>query len=180
MDIANALQTASDLLKDWVEATNTPEVNRLDVVIQRTHLIQCVTALIEHNWGYLSAITGLDHPDVIISGSQEKQWDHLAEDSELQNIGAPHQGYVEVLYHFCEGAAVVTLRVRLPHSAVSIPSVCSLIPSATLYERELIEMFGVEVLGTPNTDRLLLPDDWPKGVYPMRKDFNGFEASEPE
>jgi NADH-quinone oxidoreductase subunit D len=31
-------------------------------------------------------------------------------------------------------------------------------------------MFGVDVVGTPNPDRLFLPDDWPDGVYPLRKD----------
>jgi ech hydrogenase subunit E len=33
-----------------------------------------------------------------------------------------------------------------------------------------MEMFGVVVEGTPNTNRLFLPDDWPDGVYPLRKD----------
>jgi Ni,Fe-hydrogenase III component G len=36
------------------------------------------------------------------------------------------------------------------------------------------------VLGTPNTDRLVLSDDWPKGVYPLRKDFTGLELSSGE
>ena len=33
-----------------------------------------------------------------------------------------------------------------------------------------MEMFGVVVDGTPNPSRLFLPDDWPDGVYPLRKD----------
>jgi Ni,Fe-hydrogenase III component G len=52
-----------------------------------------------------------------------------------------------------------------------IPTVCNLIPSAIFFERELIEMFGITVEGTPNTDHLFLPDEWPEGVYPLRKDF---------
>jgi Ni,Fe-hydrogenase III component G len=32
-------------------------------------------------------------------------------------------------------------------------------------------MFGNTVAGTPNTARLFLPDEWPDGVYPLRKDF---------
>ena len=52
-----------------------------------------------------------------------------------------------------------------------VPSVCAIIPSASFFERELIEMFGITVDGTPNRDRLFLPDDWPQGVYPLRKDF---------
>ena len=35
-------------------------------------------------------------------------------------------------------------------------------------------MFGMTITGTPNTEKLLLPDDWPDGVYPLRKSFHGF------
>ncbi|MCX7976926.1 MAG: NADH-quinone oxidoreductase subunit C, partial [Bellilinea sp.] len=52
-----------------------------------------------------------------------------------------------------------------------LPSICPLIPSATLGERELMEMFGVKVEGTPDTSRLILADSWPEGVYPLRKSF---------
>ena len=83
---------------------------------------------------------------------------------------------MEVLYQFCEGPAVTTLRVTVPYSKAVIPTVCGIIPSATLYEREIIEMFGITIEGTPNTDKLLLPDDWPDKVYPMRKEFTGFGA----
>jgi Ni,Fe-hydrogenase III component G len=77
---------------------------------------------------------------------------------------------LEVLYHFCEGKAIATLRIRLPRSAARIDSVCEVIPSASFFERELSEMLGIEVIGAPNSARLFLPDDWPEGVYPLRKD----------
>jgi Ni,Fe-hydrogenase III component G len=76
-----------------------------------------------------------------------------------------------VLYHFCQDAAVATLRVPLPREAPVVPSICGLIPSASLFERELMEMFGVVCEGTPDPRRLFLPDDWPDGTYPLRKDF---------
>ena len=41
-----------------------------------------------------------------------------------------------------------------------------MIPSATLYEREAGELFGVDFVGTPNTEHLLLPDDWPAWCLP--------------
>ena len=90
------------------------------------------------------------------------------------------EGQIEVLYHFCEGAAIATLRVMVNYSNAVVPSICPVYPSATLYEREMIEMFGVEITGTPNTDKLVLPDDWPAGVYPLRKSFTGFETSSSE
>jgi Ni,Fe-hydrogenase III component G len=33
-------------------------------------------------------------------------------------------------------------------------------------------MFGVTVVGLRNVEHLYLPDDWPAGVYPLRKDHN--------
>ncbi len=70
-----------------------------------------------------------------------------------------------------DSAAVVVLRVPLPRDGASVPSVCGPIPSATLYEREFIEMFGVACVGTPNSERLFLPEQWPADAHPLRKDF---------
>jgi len=145
MDHHSTLQIASVLLAPWAEGTQTPEPNRLDIAIAPSDLAMAVAALCGPRWGYLTAITGLD-------------------------LGA-EAGAIEVLYHFCAGAAVVTLRVRTPRMSPSVPSICPIIPSASFFERELSEMFGVVVVGTPNPDRLYLPDDWPAGVYPLRKDF---------
>ncbi len=146
MNTESALTTAGQLLAPWADSTNSPETNRLDVNLAPKNLISAAEALVNNRWGYLSAITGVD-------------------------LGV-EAGEFEVLYHFCKGAAITTLRVRLPRQNPSIPSVCSVIPSATLFERELMEMFGITVAGTPNTDRLILPEDWPDGVYPLRKDFS--------
>jgi len=32
-------------------------------------------------------------------------------------------------------------------------------------------MLGVAVIGAPDEGRLFLPDDWPDGVFPLRKEF---------
>jgi Ni,Fe-hydrogenase III component G len=131
-------------LSPWTRESRTPEPNRLDVTVESRDLPSAVRALDEAGWGYLAGITGLDQgvePDII-----------------------------EVLYHFCEGAAVVTIRVHTPRECASVPTICDIIPSATLYERELAEMLGVEVQGMDYRVHLFLPDDWPPDVYPLRKD----------
>jgi Ni,Fe-hydrogenase III component G len=145
MDDETTLQTARQLLAQWTQATTTPEPHRLDVIVSTADLVAAVTALRQARWGYLSAITGLD-------------------------LGV-EANTMEVLYHFCAGKAIVTLRVRVSRMNPGVPSICAIIPSATLFERELGEMFGITVVNTPNSDRLYLPDDWPQGAYPMRKDF---------
>jgi len=62
--------------------------------------------------------------------------------------------------------------LRLPREAPVVPSLSEIIPSAEAFERELREMFGVEISGLKTPERLYLPDDWPEGVYPLRKDFD--------
>jgi Ni,Fe-hydrogenase III component G len=156
METETALQKAEQLLKTFADEVKQPEPNRLDFIIPAEKLLQAVEILRINRWGYLSFITGLDRPVPAPADG---------------DAPANSEGGLEVLYHFPEGAAIVTLRVNIPYSKAEIPSVCGLIPSASLYERELMEMFGVDVVGTPNTDRLLLPDEWPLGVYPLRKSY---------
>lgn len=144
MSTEAALDTAATILAPWGPAATRPESTRLDVMIAREHLLEAIGALKGARWGYLSAMTGLD---------------------------LTATGEFEVLYHFCAGAAVVTLRVRAPKSDATVPSICGLIPSASFFERELSEMFGVTVAGSPDPTRLFLPDDWPEKVFPLRKDY---------
>ena len=45
--------------------------------------------------------------------------------------------------------------------------------SASLFEREIREMFGIEAIDSPDTRRLKLHNEvWPEGFYPLRKDFS--------
>lgn len=159
MDIELLLQESENLLQPWAASTNRPEENRSDVVIARENLHAAVQALKGAGWGYLSAITGLDCPAPAAAEGEPTA-----------------EGHLELLYHFCSGPVVVTLRVSLPYSDPTLVSVCALLPYATLYERELMELFGVRIQNTPDTSRLVLPDDWPDGIYPLRKAFTGFAA----
>ncbi len=157
MDTQNALQVAESILQPIAERLARPTTDRMDAAIAAARLPAAVQALKRARFGYLSAVTGLDHPPSAATARD----------------AAPSEGRVEVLYHFCEGAAIVTLRVVVPYNAARVPSICHLIPSATLYERELGEMFGVIMEGASVAHHLLLPDAWPEGVYPLRKSFTG-------
>jgi Ni,Fe-hydrogenase III component G len=138
------IEAAEAILQPWSDLLIRPAPDRLDVTIAASHLYPAVAALVDSHWGYLAAITGLD-------------------------LG-PEVGTLEVLYHFAAGPAVCTLRVKAPREKASMPSICHIVPSASLYERELSEMLGVTVRDTPDASRLFLPDDWPDGLFPLRKD----------
>lgn len=152
-----SLQDLETALGPMSERFIWQDERRLDAYLRPEKLIEAVRLMIDSGWPYLSAITGLDSPP-----------------SEAEGQAGESEGEINLLYHFCQGPSVLTLRTSLPYNRPVVTSVCGMIPYATLYERELIEMFGVTIEGTPSTQKLLLPDDWPDGVYPLRKAFKGF------
>jgi NADH:ubiquinone oxidoreductase subunit C len=175
MDINESFAKAEQILVPWTGVVLHPAPDRMDVVIPARSLVEAVTALVEANWGYLSAITGLDHPGSSEPTSEELRWQRLSEEVESPSEDESREGTLEALYHFCEGAALLTLRVTVRYTSSVLPSICKIQPAATLYEREIMELSGIKVAGTPNSDRLLLSDDWPEGVYPMRKSFTSLK-----
>ncbi|QTF09101.1 hydrogenase large subunit [Brenneria izadpanahii] len=50
------------------------------------------------------------------------------------------------------------------------PSVTPRVPAAVWGEREVRDMYGLIPVGLPDERRLVLPDDWPDDLYPLRKD----------
>jgi len=152
MNPEEVFETASLLIGDLAEKFEQPAENILDAyLVSADDLITAVAGLRVKRLGYLAAISGLDS----------------CEDKD----------YLEVVYHFCSGAATVNLRVRVAKPIARVPSLTEIIPGAEPYERELKEMFGVEVDGLKNPDHLYLPDDWEAGVYPLRKEFPYLEQS---
>jgi NADH:ubiquinone oxidoreductase subunit C len=154
MDLEPIFETARLLIEEWAEKVETPAPNRLDFSMKKVQdLVPAVAGLRVKRLGYLSCITGLD-----------------------LGTASPN---LEVLYHFCTGPAIITLRFLVPKSDGMIPSLTQIIPSAESFERELSEMFGIEITGLRNKDYLYLPDDWQPGQYPLRKDFDPSQISEP-
>jgi Ni,Fe-hydrogenase III large subunit/Ni,Fe-hydrogenase III component G len=66
----------------------------------------------------------------------------------------------------------VTVESRVDAAEPSFPSVTPRVTAAHWYEREVQDMFGLTAIGHPDPRRLVLHDDWPDGVYPLRKDFD--------
>ena len=66
-------------------------------------------------------------------------------------------------------AAALGLRVPVPNSNPSVPTIESIYPSANWHEREIWDMFGIRFDGHSDPRRILMPADW-EG-HPLRKDY---------
>jgi hypothetical protein len=111
MDAEEIFLTARLLTEELALQIEQPAPNRMDITLRRrADLVTAVTGLRVKRLGYLACITGLD-------------------------LGPDHDS-LEVLYHFCPDAVFINLRVAVPKSEASIPSLCSIIPSAESFERE--------------------------------------------
>ncbi len=75
-----------------------------------------------------------------------------------------------LVYHLLSFDRNEDVRVKVPleGETPSAPSVSSIWPSASWYEREAWDMFGVRFDGHPHLRRILMPETW-KG-HPLRKD----------
>jgi membrane-bound hydrogenase subunit beta len=71
------------------------------------------------------------------------------------------------------GRVGVTLTVRVPKDALSIPSIFDLLPGSEYSEREIREMLGVDFDGLPNKALVFLPEDWNEEIKPWRRDEAG-------
>jgi membrane-bound hydrogenase subunit beta len=139
-EIVNELQTF--LGKNVIELKN-PRARRVYARVEKDFCRDTLTHLIKDmNITHLSTITGTD-------------------------LGQE----IELLYHFAsKGSIIVTIGIKIPKDNLTVRTITDLVPGAVLYEREIHEVLGVNFEGHPNLLPLILPEGWPQGVYPLRKD----------
>lgn len=77
---------------------------------------------------------------------------------------------IDLLLHL-GSSLMVTVRVRLDPSDPKIGSVSDILPGAEMREREVHDLLGVEFEGHPSPARFMVSEDWPAGVYPLRRSF---------
>jgi len=91
--------------------------------------------------------------------------------------GVDGRSQMEILYHFTleDINLLISLRVRLEKPNLEVESLAPLFEAANWVEREIHELLGINFKGHPDLRRLLLPDDWPRGVYPLRQDYREWD-----
>ena len=115
---------------------------RVFITITSDALIEVMSYVSQKGYRHVSTITGLD-------------------------LGQS----LSVIYHLIEGNVVLSLKTVVPKSDPKLSTIVNIIPGAELYEREIHDMFGVVFQGHPDLSPLILPEKWPAGLYPLRKEW---------
>ena len=69
-----------------------------------------------------------------------------------------------------EDGIYIALHAEVDEDDPKIPSITPVVPAANWGEREFRDMVGVVPEGHPDPRRLVLADDWPEDLYPLRWD----------
>ncbi len=93
----------------------------------------------------------------------------IDERSRSRRDGQPEADFT-VLYHLMalEPLREIRIKVALKGDAPTVPTITGLWPTASWYEREVWDLFGIRFDGHPNLRRLIMPPTW-EG-HPLRKD----------
>ncbi|MCD6381272.1 MAG: NADH-quinone oxidoreductase subunit C [Candidatus Odinarchaeota archaeon] len=129
---------------DSLEEKSIQCERRIFIRIKRESLLDLLRFL-KDNWDYvhLSTITALDK----------------GKDEDFQ-----------LIYHLVVDNVVLNVKVDVPKSEPKITTIKNVMRAAEFYEMEINDLFGITFLGNEKKERFILPDDWPEGVYPLRKD----------
>jgi formate hydrogenlyase subunit 5 len=136
------------------ERWQTP--NQVTVTVKLNQLPDAVSALYYGREGWLSVVVGND-------------------ERPLNNTF----GLYYVLKMEGEDKCHVVVHAQVPSDNEEFPSVTPKVPACVWGEREVRDMFGLRPVGLPDERRLVLPDDWPDNLHPLRKDAMDYRLRPP-
>jgi NADH:ubiquinone oxidoreductase subunit C len=137
------MKPTKDKLLEKAKEIRVPRARRMFMTINKTDFRKSMKKLVDfEGFKHLSTITGID-------------------------VGSK----IELVYHLTREDLVLSLKVKTSKKNPVLPSIVNLIPGAVLYEREVHDLLGVTFEGNPDLSPLLLPDEWPSDVYPLRKEW---------
>lgn len=128
-----------------IVGASRPEPGTLFVDLKREALKGVANALIAAGARYLVGIG----------------YDNIARD---RTLGLVHA------FAFDREGLNVCVRTSAPEADPVFDSITPDIPNAGWSEREYMDLLGMRFAGHPKPKRLVLADDWPAGIHPLRKD----------
>jgi len=92
----------------------------------------------------------------------------------------PFSGKFLVAHNFAfdKDHVLCSVLTQLPEDDLKIDSITKMVPAASWAEREMRDLLGIEPVGHEYLKRLVLPDGWPEGHHPLRKDVPWNEVPE--
>ena len=76
------------------------------------------------------------------------------------------------IYHLTRyDGVILSIKTSVPKNNPVLKTITDIFRGCEIYEREVVDLLGVKVEGLPEGKRYPLPDDWPEGQYPLRKDW---------
>lgn len=75
------------------------------------------------------------------------------------------------VYAFDQEQSIVSVEVTINETEPNFPSLTEQLPALNWYEREVHDLLGLKPLNHPVDKPLVLLQSWPKGNYPLRKDY---------
>ncbi len=127
----------------------SPDHSGVEIIkVDRQYLIPLATALYAYGFNYLRCQSAYD----------EGPGEHLVSVYHLAKVADD-----------VEQPEEVCVKVFVPRTDPTIPSVYWIWKSADFQERESYDMYGIVYEGHPNLKRILMPEDWVG--WPLRKDY---------
>ena len=138
----NTLESKFAYLKDQVKVQRE---RRLWVEVPQDKFFDVFDfAVMKQGFSILGTITGLDEG---------------AEIGLLYSVAAPD-------------GRVLNIKTKIVKDQGRMKSITGYFPSGAIYEREIIDLLGAEFEGLPKGLSYPLPDGWPAGQHPLRKDWD--------
>jgi Ni,Fe-hydrogenase III large subunit/Ni,Fe-hydrogenase III component G len=134
-----------DKFKDSIISSETPVDKTLFVDIKKEAVRDVSKAMISRGARYLVSVG----------------YDNIKKDNTLGMVHA---------FHFDKDGIYVCVRTSVPENNPVMESITPDIPNAGWSEREYMDLLGMKFTGHPKPKRLILADDWPEGIYPLRKE----------
>lgn len=113
-------------------------------------------------------------PDDLLEVTKKLRDDDQLKLDFLCNISGVDTGeHFEVAYSLASISLKhrVDIKLQLPYEGAEVQSVQTIWAGANWHEREIWELYGINIKDHDNLTRFLLPDEWDEG-YPMRKDWD--------
>ncbi|MGO9196351.1 MAG: NADH-quinone oxidoreductase subunit C [Acidimicrobiales bacterium] len=148
--------TAIETLPELAEVRSAQVRGKLVLHPSREQYVAACQALRDHSFVMCADLCGVDYLG------------HPGRD--LPEGVEPHRFEVVVNLLSMEPPSRVSLRVQVPETDPTLPTLVHIYPGTEAMEREVFDMFGLSFEGHPDLTRILMPEDW-EG-HPLRKDYS--------